>query len=62
MNKNMYLQVGKEVDYKRVVLEFDRYLKETKLLYAKDTYSVMDDIKETWKEILMGEFCWVGYE
>ena len=56
MNKNLYYQVGKEVDYKRVVLEFDRYLKETKLLYAINPKAVMDDIRDTWKLIIAGEF------
>ena len=55
-NKNMYLQVGDELDYKRVVLEFDRYLKETKLLYARNAYTVMEDIKGVWEEIKKGEF------
>ncbi len=47
MELNVYFQTGEEIDYKRVVLEFNRYLKETQLIYAKDVYAIMDDIKET---------------
>ena len=58
MDTNMYLQVGEEVDYKRVVLEFNRYLNESKLLYARDIYAVEEEIKETWDAILKGDFIW----
>lgn len=55
----MYLKVGDEIDYKRVVLEFDRYLKETKLIYAISVFAVMEDIKVVWEEIKKGEFCFM---
>ena len=59
MKKNMYYKVGEEVDYKRIVLEFDRYLKETELIYAKDIFAVMDNVKETWEGIKAGTFVWM---
>ena len=59
MDKNMYLQTGEEVDYKRVVLEFNRYLKESKLIYAKDIYAVEEEMKDAWESILKGEYVWV---
>ena len=54
--EGLYVSVGKEVDYRRVVLEFNRYLKETELLYAKDTFAVEEEIKNTWRGILMGTY------
>ena len=54
---NSYVYVGKEVDYKRVVLDFNEYINSKEvykeLITMKCTqYSVVDIIKEVWKEIL----------
>ena len=52
-----YVHVGKEVDYKRVVLDFNEYINSKEvykeLISMKCTqYSVVDIIREVWKEIL----------
>ncbi len=51
-----YVHVGKELDYKRVVLDFEEYLNNeeamNELKSMKCTqYSVVDIIREVWEEI-----------
>ena len=59
-NKTNYLQVGKELDYKRVVLDFDEYINSKEiykeLISMKTTqYSVVDVIRGVWEEIKRGD-------
>jgi len=51
-----YVHVGKEIDYKRVVLDFEKYMNDeeemNELRNMKHTqYPVIDIIKEVWEEI-----------
>ena len=41
----MYVQVGKEVDYKKLALAFDAWLEEQKI------HVNLEDIKNKWEEL-----------